>query len=322
MIELKPGLIAVSLFAFAACIAPAHAQLARTFVSSFGSDANNCDRGTPCRTFQRAHDNTLANGEITVLDPGGYGAVSINRAISIINDGVGEAGMLVSGGLTGIAINAGPTDAVTLRGLTVKGIGFGGGDGIVFNTGLSLTIENCVIRNLTGSAPVGQGIRFLAPGTSTLAVSNSAVTDNQSGGIFVAPSGVAIVVSAVLDRVGLYNNGIFGFELDTANADNASKVIATIANSVAGNKGGIGYWSFSTIGKAISSVFVINSVAAGNGIGLRADSVEALVAAGGSALIGNETDIIATSGTAASFGNNYVANNTVTNGFNGAITLR
>src|SRR5262247_2954096 len=131
--------------------APVHAQLARTHVSAAtGNDANDCNRLTPCRTFQKAHDSTLAAGEITVLDPGGYGALTITKAISIINDGVGEAGILVSGGLNGISINAGPSDAVSLRGLTVKGIGFGGGNGIVFNAGGSLTVEHCAIRTLDG----------------------------------------------------------------------------------------------------------------------------------------------------------------------------
>jgi hypothetical protein len=80
-------------------VEPVHAQLARTHVSSFGNDANNCDRLTPCRTFQTAHNKTLEEGEITILDPGGYGAITITKSISIINDGVGEAGVLVSGGL-------------------------------------------------------------------------------------------------------------------------------------------------------------------------------------------------------------------------------
>src|SRR5262249_42105570 len=137
----------------------AHAQLARPCVSAAGSDSNDCTRLTPCRTFQRAHDNTLANGEITVLDPGGYGAVTITKSISIINDGVGEAGVLVSGGLSGITVAAGASDAVTLRGLTIKGIGFGGGDGVTFTSGRSLTVENCVIRNLSGINGIGLHFR-------------------------------------------------------------------------------------------------------------------------------------------------------------------
>src|SRR5262249_55575898 len=86
---------------------PAPAQLARTFVSAtVGNDANDCNRATPCRTFQAAHDKTFDQGEITVLEPGGYGAVTIIKSISIVNDGVGEASVLVSGGATGIKIVA------------------------------------------------------------------------------------------------------------------------------------------------------------------------------------------------------------------------
>src|SRR5215472_4968551 len=171
-----------SLLALAVSVVPVHAQQARSFVSnSFGNDGNapNCLRNAPCRTFQVAHDNTLANGEITVLDPGSYGSVTINRTISIINDGVGEAGMLISGGVAGVTINAAVTDKVSLRGLTIKGIGFGGGNGIVVNRVGSLTVENCAIRNLSGSATIGFGILFLpqltGSETSHLAVSNTFV---------------------------------------------------------------------------------------------------------------------------------------------------
>jgi len=124
---------------------PATAQLARTFVSNaVGNDTNDCNRLTPCRTFQRAHDNTLDQGEITVLDPGGYGAVTITKSIAIVNDGVGEAGVLVSGGANGIAIEA-PNASVHLRGLTVQGIGFGGGDGIVLSDAHALSVSNCLV---------------------------------------------------------------------------------------------------------------------------------------------------------------------------------
>ena len=96
MTKITPLTILAALLA--AFMSPAHAQQARSFVSGLGSDTNapNCTRPAPCRTFQVAHDNPLAAGEITVLDAGSYGAVTINRAISIVNDGVGEAGALVS----------------------------------------------------------------------------------------------------------------------------------------------------------------------------------------------------------------------------------
>src|SRR5215468_4736282 len=139
--------------------APAQAQIARTFVSAaIGDNNNDCSRLSPCRTFQGAHDKTLANGEITVLDPGSYGAVTITQNISIINDGVGEAGILVSGGLVGITVNA-PGAAVTLRGITIRGSGFGGSNGIVFMAGKALNVENWTIRNLDG-VNIGYGIIF------------------------------------------------------------------------------------------------------------------------------------------------------------------
>ena len=126
---------------------PAHAQLARTFVSAArGDDGHECSRATPCRTFQAAHDKTIDQGEIIVLAPGSYGPVLITKSISIINDGTGEVSIAVEGDTAAIVVNAPATGAVLLRGLTIQGIGFGGDSGIRFNTGLSLTLENCVIR--------------------------------------------------------------------------------------------------------------------------------------------------------------------------------
>ena len=150
MLKIVLTLFIAPCFVLGLDIGRAQAQLARTFVSAAtGNDANDCNRLTPCRTFQHAHDQTLANGEITVLDPGGYGAVMIDKAISIINDGVGEAGMLVSGGSAGVLVNAGAGESVSVRGLTVKGIGgFGVDNGIVFNSGGSFSVENCVVRDI------------------------------------------------------------------------------------------------------------------------------------------------------------------------------
>src|SRR5438034_1569807 len=77
--------------------APAQAQATRTWVSGVGDDANPCSRTAPCKTFAGAISKTAAGGEISVLDPGGFGAVTITKSISITNDGAGEAGILSSG---------------------------------------------------------------------------------------------------------------------------------------------------------------------------------------------------------------------------------
>ena len=113
------SLIAAIGFALAGVLyaAPAQAQNARSFVSGHGLDTNACTLPAPCRTFAAALLVTNASGEIDVLDPAGYGALTINKAISIVNDGVGTAGVIVPSSGTGITINAGTNDAVSLRSL-------------------------------------------------------------------------------------------------------------------------------------------------------------------------------------------------------------
>src|SRR5262245_10548241 len=63
--------------------APAHAQAFRTWVSGVGDDANPCSRTAPCKTFAGAISKTQVNGEINCLDPGGFGAVTITKSITI-----------------------------------------------------------------------------------------------------------------------------------------------------------------------------------------------------------------------------------------------
>src|SRR5450432_1294959 len=93
--------------------APANAQATRTWVSGVGDDVNPCSRTAPCKTFAGAISKTSAGGEINVLDPGGFGAVTITKSITIRADHV-AAGVLVSAG-NGINVNAQPTDRVILE---------------------------------------------------------------------------------------------------------------------------------------------------------------------------------------------------------------
>src|SRR5215813_4865531 len=102
----------------------------RTFVSGSGNDANPCSQGAPCRSFAGALAQTSPGGEIAVLDTAGYGMVTINKAVSIVNEEGVEAGITATSG-DGITINAGSGDVVNLRGLTI--VGAGGGNGITFN---------------------------------------------------------------------------------------------------------------------------------------------------------------------------------------------
>src|SRR6516164_4510177 len=120
-------------------VSVAHAQATRTWVSGVGDDANPCSRVAPCKTFAGAISKTAVAGEINCLDPGGFGAVTITKAITIDCSHT-LAGVLVSG-TNAIVVNAAAGDRIVLRGLDINGLGTSL-DGIRFINGGSLHVEN------------------------------------------------------------------------------------------------------------------------------------------------------------------------------------
>src|SRR5690242_20193666 len=128
--------------------APANAQATRTWVSGVGDDANPCSRTAPCKTFAGAISKTAPAGEINVLDPGGFGGVTITKAITISSQNF-EAGVLVSG-TNGIVINAGANDRVVLEGLDLEGIGTGL-DGINVFAAKEVHVIRSKIHNFSGN---------------------------------------------------------------------------------------------------------------------------------------------------------------------------
>ena len=111
-------------FALAMCTVAgtslAYAQATRTWVSGVGDDANPCSRTAPCKTFAGAISKTAVGGEISVLDPGGFGGVTITKSITLNGEGT-LAGMLVAAG-NGVTINA-ANAIVVLRNLSIVGLG-------------------------------------------------------------------------------------------------------------------------------------------------------------------------------------------------------
>jgi hypothetical protein len=280
---------------------PAQAQNSRSFVSSTDSDANNCSLAAPCRSFAGAYAQTNAGGEIDVLNTAGYGPLTITGAISIINDG-GTASVLIPSGGIGFTISAGVTDAVSLRGLTFEGAGVGA-TGIQFNTGQSLTVENCVIRHVTGD-----GIYFIPDASSNLLVSNTLVADNGGYGILVFPSGSG-AVTAVFNRVEVNNNGSHGIIVYGANS--TGTINATASESVAAGDRGGGFFAFSNPGQAATTFTLFHSVATNNLIGIEADETNAILTAAQSMVTGNTFAgfVAENGGVVQSYGDNYFNNN-------------
>jgi len=180
---------------------PASAQASRTWVSGVGDDANPCSRTAPCKTFAGAISKTSAGGEIDALDPGGFGAVTITKAITLDGGGGQVASVLVSG-TNGIIVSAGANDIVILRNLRINGIG-SGLNGVLFNSGAQLSVENCDIFGFTQS-----GISANTSTVSDLYVTNTYIT-NSVNGISLATSSAGMLV--VIDRTRVFNvttNGI------------------------------------------------------------------------------------------------------------------
>src|SRR5215469_11585901 len=109
-----------------------YGQASRTWVSGVGDDANPCSRTAPCKTFAGAISKTAQGGEIDALDPGGFGALTITKAITIDGGGGQVASTLVAG-TNGIVVQAGGSDVVIIRNIRINGIvqsGNGGFNGI------------------------------------------------------------------------------------------------------------------------------------------------------------------------------------------------
>ncbi len=169
----------------------AQAQATRTWVSGVGDDANPCSRTAPCKTFAGAISKTAASGEINCLDPGGFGAVTITKSISIICD-VGTAGVLVSG-TNGIIINALATDMVNLEGLDIDGLGTGL-NGVQILGG-RVTIRRTTIRRFSGN-----GVNLVGTAGSRVYIIDSLIMKN-AGGVNVKGASGAANFGTLVDTV-------------------------------------------------------------------------------------------------------------------------
>ncbi len=200
--------ITIAVAGFGATAFDASAQATRTWVSGVGDDANPCSRTAPCKTFAGAISKTAAGGEIDALDPGGFGAVTITKSITI--NGEGTLASVLASGTNGIVINAGENDVVVLRNLDINGAN-GGLNGINFLKGKALFVEDCTIRgfNTTGInvSPTGA---ISGANAGQITIRNTSVFNSQGAMRFdgTATSGSLSVTIIDSDIVNSNNNGI------------------------------------------------------------------------------------------------------------------
>jgi len=190
------------------------AQASRTWVSGVGDDANPGSRTAPCKTFAGAISKTAPGGEIDVLDPGGFGAVTLTKAITLDGGGGQVASILVSG-TNAIVVAAGPTDVVILRNLRFDGIGMGL-NGVRFISGKALVIDNCELMGFTQS-----GVDVALGNLGSVSISNTTIVGMPSS---ATSNGVTLeagfsAASVSLDHVKVLNAGGKGIAAAAPNGD-------------------------------------------------------------------------------------------------------
>jgi hypothetical protein len=228
------SLCAVSLACFTLT---AHAQTAqRTFVSTTGSDANTaslCSTANPCRSFTAALTVTTAGGEIITLTSGGYGPVEITKSVQI----TGPTGVYVAitaqpataiGGRDAIRVNAGVSDIVVIRGLTLNNVGTANANGITFPSGQRLYVENCVINGFDNN---GISVERSAAASPEVFINGTIVRNGGSiflvAGIFLRQAaGGGSLIRATINNCQLERAGAVGLLA----ADNTR---VTVRNTVA-----------------------------------------------------------------------------------------
>lgn len=289
---------------------PANAQATRTWVSGVGDDANPCSRTAPCKTFAGAISKTQAGGEINCLDPGGYGAVTVTKSITI--DCEDTQGSILASGTTGVIVN-GANIIVNLRGLSINGAPptAPGLNGVRLLQASVLHIEKCFIIGFTGAAPNGNGIIVNnTAGTPELTVIDTTLAHNgvgsTSAGILIKPSGSG-GAKVQLSNVSAVDN-IVGISADGTATTGTINVMITDSEVAGSSQQGI---LALTSSAAVNIMIDRTSVAHTGSEGLRAQGANARMRFANSNITGNGTGTSCVGCAAlASYGNNHIDGNT------------
>lgn len=291
-------LTALAIMAFTLMIASGvQAQATRTWVSGVGDDVNPCSRTAPCKTFAGAISKTATNGEIDALDPGGFGAVTITKSITIDGSPTGVAGIL-NAGTSGVIINiTSGTDvrkAVTLRGISIQGAGTGT-RGVNILAASAVYVENCFISGQNGSP--GSGIDDSRAGGGFLEVDNTNITNNTGNGIIQNPSSGNVGLKLHLSNSRIEGNGGSGVFL-------GSNAKASIYNSVLTQNSAAGVFVQQTAGGP-TEANVDQCVVSNNGTGFQANTSNTTIRVSNTNAINNSNlFLVAGGGLVLSYGNN------------------
>jgi hypothetical protein len=198
----------------------AFGQATRTWVSGVGDDANPCSRTAPCKTFAGAISKTADKGEISVLDPGGFGSVTCTKGITL--NGTGTLAGILNAGTFGVQVNAPATSTIIIRDISINGAGTGT-FGVRVLAGQTVMVDHCWIYGQNSvSAGQGRGIDVAVGGVTNLKVINSVIENVNEDGIHLNSTGGQ--VNAMINNTEIMN--CLGDAIEAA-----SNVRAAVSNS-------------------------------------------------------------------------------------------
>jgi hypothetical protein len=319
-----------AIFAATLCVTPAQAQATRTWISGVGDDANPCSRTAPCKTFAGAISKTAAGGEIDCLDPGGFGAVTITKSITLdCGGGIGgEVGSILTSGTNGITISAANTDIIKIRNMTINGIqksGSAGLSGIKFSTGAALIVEHVGIFGFGGTPGSNAGIDFEPNVAARLFTRDVEIQYGLADGILIKPASPGgNVLAALIDTVALQNSGS-GLRVDTSgvSAGTSGCNVSVTSSEFSGNTQ---FGVFGVTATTTPVTIMLNQVTMSYNLsaGVVANGSATTIRMGSSVVTGNITGVAtANSGTLSSYNNNQVNGNLSADGtLSGTIPLQ
>jgi hypothetical protein len=272
----------------------------RTWVSGVGDDVNPGSRTAPCKTFAGAISKTDAGGEINAIDPGGFGAVTITKALTI-DGGTGSGwASILAAATNGIIINAPSNATVRLRNLSINGFQTGL-TGIRIVAARAVIIEDCEIFGFAGGiAGIGGiGVHDVRSAGGSLGIINSNINSNVSA-LVVRPATGTTRITVSLENVRAYFNA--GHAIIAS-----SGVAATVSRSVLSFSGGSGLVAEQPSGT--TEVNVEGCVFTSNSTGITVISGTPTVRLSDSTIVNNTTGIALSGGTVSSYGNNRIEAN-------------
>jgi hypothetical protein len=295
-------LMALAIMAFTLMISSAaQAQATRTWVSGVGDDVNPCSRTAPCKTFAGAISKTAKDGEISTLDPGGFGTLTITKSITINGThGSGFASVLSALAPQGFLINITDVNdirkAVRLVAININGAS-SGTNGIRILAAKSVSVEDTVIDGMTN-----RGITDERGGSGNfLFVTNTTIRNTVQTNLVVLPAAGG-TISAVVENCQLQSstsNGGVAFDASAAGA---------IARGTVRNSTIVGHANAGVFVAGNTQLAVQSCVMSHNGQGISA-TAPATVVLEGSYITNNATSIVGPN-QVSSAGDNVIMNNT------------